>query len=237
MLLAWKRVKANKGAAGMDNMSVGAFPGFARHHWERIRSALEQGTYRPAAVLRVMIPKVSGGQRPLGIPTVLDRVIQQAIAQVIGPLFEPHFSTHRYGFRPQPQLCATAQARPMAASPRAAMLLETVEATAYQAPPPAGPWHLEGRGETRIEEPQGVLADGREQYRPARPDEAVAMGSRCSEHAATVGRSPLSRASVLEMTAGTARCGPASRVVWEPGLALAVSHRSPDWRIRLSGPA
>lgn len=101
MLSAWKRVKANKGAAGVDGMSIDAFPEFARHHWERIRSALEQGTYRPAAVLRVMIPKATGGLRPLGIPTVLDRVIQQAIAQVIGPIFEPHFSEHSYGFRPQ----------------------------------------------------------------------------------------------------------------------------------------
>lgn len=100
MRLAWKRVKANNGAAGMDGMSTQAFPEFARHHWERIRSALEEGTYHPAAVLRVMIPKATGGERPLGIPTVLDRVIQQAIAQVIGPLFEPHFSTHSYGFRP-----------------------------------------------------------------------------------------------------------------------------------------
>jgi RNA-directed DNA polymerase len=101
MLTAWKRVKANKGAAGVDGMSIEAFPEFARHHWERIRSALEEGTYRPAAVLRVMIPKATGGQRPLGIPTVLDRVIQQALAQVIGPLFESHFSAHSYGFRPQ----------------------------------------------------------------------------------------------------------------------------------------
>jgi RNA-directed DNA polymerase len=100
MLRAWQRVKANRGAAGMDGMSTEAFPEFARHHWERIRSALEKGTYHPAAVLRVMIPKASGGERPLGIPTVLDRVIQQAIAQVIGPLFEPHFSTRSYGFRP-----------------------------------------------------------------------------------------------------------------------------------------
>ena len=101
MLSAWKRVKANKGAAGMDGMSIDAFPEFARHHWERIRSALKESAYRPAAVLRVMIPKATGGQRPLGMPTVLDRVIQQAIAQVIGPLFEPHFSEHSYGFRPQ----------------------------------------------------------------------------------------------------------------------------------------
>jgi RNA-directed DNA polymerase len=100
MLRAWQRVKANQGAAGMDGMTIQAFPEFARQHGERIRSALEAGTYRPAAVLRGMIPKASGGERPLGIPTVLDRVIQQAIAQVIGPLFEPHFSTYSYGFRP-----------------------------------------------------------------------------------------------------------------------------------------
>jgi len=100
MLTAWKRVKANKGAPGMDGMSVEDFPEFARHHWERIRSALEQGTYRPASVMRVMIPKTSGGERPLGIPTVLDRVIQQAVAQVVSPLFELHFSEHSHGFRP-----------------------------------------------------------------------------------------------------------------------------------------
>jgi RNA-directed DNA polymerase len=101
MLDAWKRVKANNGAAGVDRMSADAFPEFARQHWERIRSALYEGTYRPAAVVRVMIPKATGGERPLGIPTVLDRVIQQAIAQVLGPLFEPTFSTHSYGFRPR----------------------------------------------------------------------------------------------------------------------------------------
>lgn len=100
MLKAWKRVKANKGAPGMDGMSIEEFPEFTRQHWERIRSALEQGTYRPASVMRVMIPKMSGGERPLGIPTVLDRVIQQAVAQVVAPLFEPHFSEHSHGFRP-----------------------------------------------------------------------------------------------------------------------------------------
>jgi RNA-directed DNA polymerase len=99
-LLAWQRVQAHQGAAGRDGMTIQAFPEFARQHWERIRSALEAGTYRPAAVLRVMLPKASGGERPLGIPTVLDRGIQQAIAQVIGPLFEPHFRTYSYGFRP-----------------------------------------------------------------------------------------------------------------------------------------
>ncbi len=66
MRFAWQRVKANKGAAGMDGLSIDAFPAFAPHHWERLRSALEEGTYRPAAVRRVMIPKASGGERPLG---------------------------------------------------------------------------------------------------------------------------------------------------------------------------
>jgi RNA-directed DNA polymerase len=97
---AWKRVKANKGAAGIDGMSVEAFPAFAREHWPRIARGLMEGTYRPAPVRRVWIPKPDGSKRPLGVPTVLDRVIQQAIAQVLGPLFEVDFSEHSYGFRP-----------------------------------------------------------------------------------------------------------------------------------------
>jgi RNA-directed DNA polymerase len=98
--LAWHRVQANPGAAGMDGMTIQAFPEWARQPWERRRSALAAGTYRPAAVRRVMLPNASGGERPLGMPPMLDRVIQQAIAQVIGPLFEPHFSTDRDGVRP-----------------------------------------------------------------------------------------------------------------------------------------
>jgi RNA-directed DNA polymerase len=99
LLKAWKRVKANGGAAGMDGMTIARFPAFARQHWERIHSSLIAGTYRPAAVRRVYIPKPNGDLRPLGIPTVLDRVIQQAIAQVLTPRFDPHFNTHSYGFR------------------------------------------------------------------------------------------------------------------------------------------
>ena len=97
---AWKRVRANNGSAGMDGMSIEAFPAFYAAHWERIAAQLSEGNYQPAAVRRVWIPKGNGEQRPLGIPTVLDRVIQQAIAQVIGPLFEVQFSEHSYGFRP-----------------------------------------------------------------------------------------------------------------------------------------
>ena len=101
MLKAWKRVKANKGAAGIDEMTVEQFPEFARHHWDEVRLSLLKGTYKPKAVRRVEIPKPTGGKRPLGIPTVLDRVIQQATAQVLSPLFEPVFSDNSYGFRPQ----------------------------------------------------------------------------------------------------------------------------------------
>jgi retron-type reverse transcriptase len=97
---AWKRVKANKGAPGIDGMTVGDFPAFARKEWPRIAEAIEKGTYRPAPVKRVWIPKPDGTQRPLGIPTVLDRVIQQAVAQVLGPLFEVGFSEHSHGYRP-----------------------------------------------------------------------------------------------------------------------------------------
>jgi RNA-directed DNA polymerase len=96
---AWRRVKANQGAAGVDGMTIAQFPAFARQHWQKIRSRLLAGTYHPAPVRRVFIPKPNGDLRPLGIPTVLDRVIQQAIAQVLTPLFDPHFSTHSYGFR------------------------------------------------------------------------------------------------------------------------------------------
>jgi len=97
---AWKRVKANKGAAGIDGMTVGAFPAFARGHWPRIARALMEGTYRPAPVKRVWIPKPDGTRRPIGIPTVLDRVIQQAVAQMLGPIFEIGFSESSHGYRP-----------------------------------------------------------------------------------------------------------------------------------------
>ena len=97
---AWQRVKANKGAAGCDEVSVTDFPAWARQHWPTIKAELEEGTYSANAVRRVWIPKANGDKRPLGIPCVTDRVIQQAIAQVIGPIFEGHFSDYSYGFRP-----------------------------------------------------------------------------------------------------------------------------------------
>ena len=100
LLRAWKQVKANHGAAGVDGMTVEQFPDFVKSpHWATVREQLEAGTYQPQPVRRVYIPKASGGQRPLDIPTVLDRVIQQALAQVLEPLFDPEFSDHSYGFR------------------------------------------------------------------------------------------------------------------------------------------
>ena len=99
MLKAWERVKANKGAPGIDSMQVDDFLAFAREHWETIRASLLAGTYQPLPVKRVEIPKPTGGVRPLGIPTVLDRLIQQAIAQMLYHIFDPHFSESSFGFR------------------------------------------------------------------------------------------------------------------------------------------
>ena len=100
LLRAWKRVKANKGAAGVDAITVQDFPSWAREHWPNIKTQLLGGDYQPEAVRRVWIPKPNGDKRPLGIPCVADRVIQQAIAQVLTPIYEPLFSDHSYGFRP-----------------------------------------------------------------------------------------------------------------------------------------
>jgi len=98
---AWKRVRANKGAAGIDGMTVDEFPDWARSgHWKRVVSELETSRYRPSPVRRVEIDKPDGGIRQLGIPTVIDRVIQQAIAQVLTPVFDPGFSDNSFGFRP-----------------------------------------------------------------------------------------------------------------------------------------
>jgi group II intron reverse transcriptase/maturase len=98
---ALKQVRRNKGASGIDGMTVDALPEYLRRHWPDIRAQLEAGSYRPQPVRRVDIPKPDGRTRPLGIPTVLDRFIQQAIAQVVSAQWEPHFHRHSYGFRPQ----------------------------------------------------------------------------------------------------------------------------------------
>jgi RNA-directed DNA polymerase len=100
LVQAWKRVKANKGAPGIDGMTIEDFLVHARTHWPAIREQIRQGRYQPQAVRRVEIPKPGGGKRMLGIPTVMDRVIQQAIAQVLTPIFDPTLSESSFGFRP-----------------------------------------------------------------------------------------------------------------------------------------
>lgn len=97
---AMKRVKANKGAAGADGMDIGQTMEYLKLHWGEIRGKLIAGTYRPSPVRRVTIPKPDGGERELGIPTVVDRLIQQALLQVLQPLIDPTFSKHSHGFRP-----------------------------------------------------------------------------------------------------------------------------------------
>lgn len=100
LFAALDRVKANRGAPGIDGMTVKELPSYLKEHWPGIREALRAGSYHPSPVRRVEIPKPGGGERLLGIPTVLDRLIQQALAQVLGKLFNPHFSDASYGFRP-----------------------------------------------------------------------------------------------------------------------------------------
>lgn len=100
MTAAMRRVRTNKGAAGVDGMTVRELAGHLKVHWPRIQDQLLSGTYRPMPVRRVEIPKPNGGVRKLGIPTVVDRLIQQAVLQVLTPLWEPTFSEHSYGFRP-----------------------------------------------------------------------------------------------------------------------------------------
>jgi RNA-directed DNA polymerase len=98
---AWKQVRANRGAAGIDGITIAEFPDFIRPRWPQVRQALLEGTYRPQPVRRKAIPKPDGsGERLLGIPTVLDRTIQQAVLQVLTPIFDPGFSESSFGFRP-----------------------------------------------------------------------------------------------------------------------------------------
>jgi len=97
---AYKQVKKNKGVAGIDQMSVGEFAAWYAENGETLLSKLYKGTYQPQVVKQVEIPKPNGGKRKLGIPTVTDRIIQQAIAQVLSPIYERKFSDHSYGFRP-----------------------------------------------------------------------------------------------------------------------------------------
>ena len=100
MMAAWKRVKANDGTSGVDGLSVADATVMIREKWDSIKRQIERGTYRPLPVRRTYIPKGNGETRPLGIPTVLDRLIQQALSQILVQIFDPGFSESSYGFRP-----------------------------------------------------------------------------------------------------------------------------------------
>ena len=100
IISAWKQVRTNKGAPGIDGITIEEFTEYAHENWKGIKQALLEGSYKPSPVKRVEIPKDNGGTRNLGIPVVMDRVIQQAVCQVLTPVFDPHFSESSYGFRP-----------------------------------------------------------------------------------------------------------------------------------------
>ncbi len=100
LMIALKRVERNRGAAGVDGLGADELRAWCVQHWVQTRETLDAGTYAPLPVRQVMIPKPDGGQRMLGVPSVLDRLIQQAIAQVLSPIFDPGFVPVSYGFRP-----------------------------------------------------------------------------------------------------------------------------------------
>ena len=97
---ALRRVERNAGAPGVDGVTTDQLRGWLHEHWAEVREVLDAGRYKPQPVRGVEIPKPDAGVRLLGVPTVLDRLIQQAIAQVLEPIFDPMFSEHSYGFRP-----------------------------------------------------------------------------------------------------------------------------------------
>src|SRR6266436_5367372 len=100
LVRAWKRVRSNKGGPGVDGMTIEDAKGYLREHWPNIRSQLLSGAYQPQPVKRVEIPKPDGGIRKLGVPCVVDRLIQQALLQVLQKRWDWTFSEHSYGFRP-----------------------------------------------------------------------------------------------------------------------------------------
>jgi RNA-directed DNA polymerase len=100
LALALRRVERNAGAAGIDGMRTDGLRPWLHRHWPQVKAALDAGTYRPRPTRRVTIPKPTGGVRELGVPTALDRLVGQALSQVLTPVFDPHFSGRSFGFRP-----------------------------------------------------------------------------------------------------------------------------------------
>lgn len=100
MTKAYKSVRANKGSAGIDGVGIDEIQAYVHKNWDNIKSQIQTRSYRPQPVKRVEISKQSGGKRKLGIPIIMDRIIQQAIVQKLTPICEPYFSEYSYGFRP-----------------------------------------------------------------------------------------------------------------------------------------
>lgn len=98
---AWKKVRSNGGAPGPDGITIDEFPDHCRANWPVIQRQLLEGTYQPSPARRKSIPKPDGTERHLGIPNVMDRLIQQAVSQILTPIFDPDFSESSFGFRPQ----------------------------------------------------------------------------------------------------------------------------------------
>ncbi|WBL64128.1 universal stress protein [Thauera sp. WB-2] len=136
MEAAWKRVKSNRGSAGVDGLSIAGTADYLRTHWPRIRESLLDGSYRPLPVRRVQIPKPDGGVRELGIPTVTDRLIQQALLQVLQRRIDPTFSDHSYGFRPGRR----AQGAPRACQGGGRLVGLVFDSTPPLAAPRVNPW-------------------------------------------------------------------------------------------------
>lgn len=103
MRLAYKKVKANKGASGIDGINIEEIDDYLKENWVNIRDKIRERKYKPKPVRRVEIPKPDGGVRNLGVPTVVDRIIEQAIVQRLTPIVEPHFSEYSYGFQTKSQ--------------------------------------------------------------------------------------------------------------------------------------
>ena len=115
---AWKKVRSNKGSGGVDDISIDRFPKWLRPKWRSIKSQLLEKRYSPTPALRVEIPKESGGVRNLGIPCVLDRVIMQSMARILGEMFNPGFSASSYGYMPERSVQAGRQIGPGVLSAR-----------------------------------------------------------------------------------------------------------------------
>ena len=101
LVRAWNKVRSNRGAPGPDGITINEFPEHCREHWPVIKQQLLEGTYQPSPARRKAIPKPDGSQRHLGIPNVMDRLIQQAVLQILTPIFDPSFSESSFGFRPK----------------------------------------------------------------------------------------------------------------------------------------